>query len=60
MPEVTVLPLDAREPSIKHSALAVAHAFVSLADNIQESFGLTPIEAMAAGLPAVEQLGRLS
>jgi glycosyltransferase involved in cell wall biosynthesis len=32
---------------------AGADIFVSLADNIQESFGLTPIEAMAAGLPAV-------
>jgi hypothetical protein len=27
--------------------------FCSLSDNIQETFGLTPIEAMAAGLPVV-------
>jgi alpha-maltose-1-phosphate synthase len=27
--------------------------FVSLSDNIQETFGLTPVEAMAAGLPVV-------
>jgi hypothetical protein len=27
--------------------------FCSLADNIQETFGITPIEAMAAGLPVV-------
>ncbi len=27
--------------------------FLSLTDNIQETFGLTPIEAMAAGLPVV-------
>jgi alpha-maltose-1-phosphate synthase len=32
---------------------AGADIFCSLADNIQESFGLTPIEAMAAGLPVV-------
>ena len=32
---------------------AAADIFTSLSDNIQESFGLTPIEAMAAGLPAV-------
>jgi glycosyltransferase involved in cell wall biosynthesis len=32
---------------------AAADIFTSLADNIQESFGLTPIEAMASGLPAV-------
>ena len=34
-------------------ALQAADIFVSLSDNIQESFGLTPIEAMAAGLPCV-------
>lgn len=32
---------------------AGADMFVSLVDNVQESFGLTPIEAMAAGLPVV-------
>jgi len=30
-----------------------ADVFVSLVDNIQETFGLTPLEAMAAGLPVV-------
>jgi glycosyltransferase involved in cell wall biosynthesis len=32
---------------------AAADIFVSLSDNVQESFGLTPIEAMASGLPAI-------
>ena len=32
---------------------AGADIFCSLADNIQESFGLTPIEALASGLPVV-------
>ena len=32
---------------------AGADIFVSLSDNIQESFGLTPVEAMASGLPAI-------
>ncbi len=32
---------------------AAADIFVSLSDNIQESFGLTPLEAMACGLPVV-------
>ena len=27
--------------------------FISLVDNIQETFGITPVEAMAAGLPVV-------
>ncbi len=30
-----------------------ADMFVSLADNVQETFGLTPVEAMAAGLPVI-------
>ncbi|MHB1036192.1 MAG: glycosyltransferase family 4 protein [Pirellulales bacterium] len=30
-----------------------ADIFTSLADNLQETFGLTPVEAMAAGLPVV-------
>ena len=30
-----------------------ADIFVSLSDNLQETFGLTPVEAMAAGLPQV-------
>lgn len=32
---------------------AGADVFLSLVDNIQETFGITPIEAMAAGLPVV-------
>ncbi|MGE3622882.1 MAG: glycosyltransferase family 4 protein [Bdellovibrionales bacterium] len=41
------------DPRFPDGLWAGADIFVSLADNIQESFGLTPIEAMAAGLPAV-------
>jgi glycosyltransferase involved in cell wall biosynthesis len=41
---------DARFPD---GLWAGADIFASLSDNVQESFGLTPIEAMAAGLPAV-------
>lgn len=32
---------------------AAADIFVSLSDTLQESFGLSPLEAMASGLPAV-------
>ncbi|MEQ8398996.1 glycosyltransferase family 4 protein [Thalassobaculum sp.] len=32
---------------------AAADVFLSLVDNIQETFGITPIEAMSAGLPVV-------
>ncbi len=37
----------------KESLLACADIFVSPADSIQESFGLTPTEAMASGIPQV-------
>lgn len=37
----------------KHALLAAADVFVSPSDNVQETFGLTVVEAMAAGLPVV-------
>jgi hypothetical protein len=37
----------------RRAAWAAADVFVSLADSIQETFGIAPVEAMAAGLPAV-------
>lgn len=45
--------LDARNARQRQIAWAGADVFCSLSDNIQETFGLTPIEAMAAGLPVV-------
>ncbi len=44
--------LDGRAPENRRVWFA-ADIFISLSDNVQESFGLTPIEAMAAGLPVV-------
>src|SRR5690606_25457261 len=41
------------KPEDRMTAWAGADVFCSLSDNIQESFGITPIEAMAAGLPVV-------
>lgn len=41
------------DPSYPAGVWAAADVFTSLADNIQESFGLTPIEAMASGLPVL-------
>lgn len=49
--QVLVLP-DANTTQ-KALLYAAADVFVSLADNVQETFGLTIIEAMAAGLPVV-------
>jgi alpha-maltose-1-phosphate synthase len=45
--------LDGADNDLVRSSWQAADIFVSLSDNIQESFGLTPIEAMAAGLPCV-------
>ncbi len=52
-PHVRVLPLDGRQGDNYQQAWAGADVFCSLSDNLQETFGLTPIEAMAAGLPVV-------
>lgn len=52
-PSVTVRRIDGRLKDQRQAAWACADIFCSLSDNIQETFGLTPIEAMAAGLPVV-------
>ena len=52
-PSVNHLFLDGRIPEIRHNIWYAADIFTSLSDNIQETFGLTPIEAMAAGLPVI-------
>ena len=53
MPSVRYHHVDAREPDYRWSAWHAGDIFSSLSDNIQETFGLTPIEAQAAGLPLV-------
>lgn len=52
-PGVRTLTLDGRVADSRTHAWAGADIFCSLSDNIQETFGITPIEAMAAGLPVV-------
>lgn len=52
-PSVQVLTLDGRNQTERRNAWAAADVFCSLSDNIQETFGITPVEAMAAGLPVV-------
>jgi glycosyltransferase involved in cell wall biosynthesis len=52
-PSVRVVTLDGRKADDRQTAWACADVFCSLSDNIQETFGIVPIEAMAAGLPAV-------
>lgn len=52
-PAVRVLTLDGRDTTIRSQAWQSADIFCSLSDNIQETFGITPIEAMASRLPVI-------
>ncbi len=52
-PDVRLINVEGRDLPRRDEAWAASDLFVSLSDNIQETFGLTPIEAMAAGLPLV-------
>lgn len=51
MPDVGFVLLDGADPADRKAALSGADVFMFLIDNIQETFGLAPIEGMAAGLP---------
>jgi len=51
--QVRVLTVDGRDAALRADAWASGDIFAFLSDNIQESFGLAPLEAMAAGLPTV-------
>ena len=52
-PQVRTCFVDGADPQAFRDAWAGADIFMSLADSLQETFGLTPVEAMAAGLPAL-------
>ncbi len=52
-PSIRVVSLDGRIVKNRETAWAAADIFCSLSDNIQETFGIVPLEAMASGLPVV-------
>ena len=52
-PSVRLAVLDGHVDADRADALAAADVFVSVADNVQEMFGLDPLAAMAAGLPCI-------
>jgi glycosyltransferase involved in cell wall biosynthesis len=52
-PDVEVRFVDGNDPERVGALWAASDVFLSLVDNIQETFGLTPLEAMAAGRPVV-------
>ena len=52
-PGIRRIVLDGSNHDLGCEAWACADIFCSLSDNHQETFGLTPLEAMASGLPVV-------
>jgi glycosyltransferase involved in cell wall biosynthesis len=52
-PDITVSFPDGRDAETCRGLYQAADLFVFPVDNIQETFGLAPVEAMAAGLPVV-------
>ncbi len=53
MPSVPYHHLDGGDAGERKSTLSASDIFVFPIDNLQETFGLAPIEAMAAGLPVI-------
>ncbi len=52
-PSVKVTLVDGRDAEVRRHIWGGADIFTLPVDNIQETFGLVPVEAMAAGLPVV-------
>ncbi len=52
-PGVRMIFMDGTREEVPRDLWQVADVFCSLSDNIQETFGLAVVEAMAAGLPCV-------
>ncbi|MDM7930735.1 glycosyltransferase family 4 protein [Tabrizicola sp.] len=53
MPSVGYHPLDGGNAAERRATLSGSDIFVFPVDNLQETFGLAPVEAMAAGLPVI-------
>jgi glycosyltransferase involved in cell wall biosynthesis len=53
MPSVAYHHLDGGEDGVAKSTLSASDIFVFPIDNLQETYGLAPVEAMAAGVPVI-------
>jgi starch synthase len=52
-PSVRFIHVNGNDENFYLQSWIAADIFVSLSDNIQETFGITPLEAMASGLPVI-------
>lgn len=52
-PNIRISIVDGSDPDLRFRVWQAADLFTSLSDNIQETFGLVVLEAMASGLPVV-------
>ena len=52
-PSIRTQWVDGKSFDAYRNAWAASDLFVSLSDNLQETFGITPLEAMASGLPVL-------
>ncbi len=52
-PDTHVIFCDGDDVSLQSILVSASDVFLSLPDSFQETFGLTPIEAMASGLPVI-------
>ncbi len=52
-PDIQCHFIDGLNQKNKNLILSSSDIFISLTDNFQETFGLTPLEGMAAGLPVI-------
>lgn len=53
MPDVKLHILNGEDADLRKGSLSGADMFLFPIDNIQETFGIAPIEAMASGLPVI-------
>lgn len=52
-PAIPIHRIDGREARVRREIWSAADIFTLPVDNVQETFGIAPVEAMAAGLPVV-------